>query len=29
MWEGYTSYPNTYLRDDEKAILLASSFIGR
>ena len=29
MWDGYMSYPNTYLRDDEKAILLASPFIGR
>ena len=29
MSDGYTSYPNTYLRDDEKAILLASPFIGR
>ena len=28
MWLGYVSYPNTYLRDDEKAILLASPFIG-
>ena len=29
MWLGYTSYPNTYLRDDEKEILLASPFIDR
>ena len=29
MFYGYTSYPNTYLRDDEKAILLASPFIER
>ena len=29
MSQGYTRYPNTYLRDDEKVILLASPFIGR
>ena len=27
MWAGYVSYPNTYLRDDDKQILLASPFI--
>ena len=27
MWAGYASYPNTYLRTDEKQILLASPFI--
>lgn len=26
MWLGYTTYPNTYLRADEKALLLASRF---
>ena len=26
MWSGYTSYPNTYLRDEEKAALRASAF---
>ena len=29
MWSGYARYPDTYLRDDEKAILLASPFIVR
>ena len=28
MWDGYDSYPNTYLRDDEKAVLLELPFIG-
>ena len=28
MWDGYTSYPNTYLRDDEKAVLRRSPFFG-
>ena len=28
MWDGYGSYPNTYLRDDEKAVLLELPFIG-
>ena len=28
MWDGYDSYPNTYLRDDEKAVLLEVPFIG-
>jgi hypothetical protein len=27
MWTGYTRYPNTYLREDDKRILLASPFI--
>ena len=27
MWLGYAAYPDTYLRDDEKQILLASPFI--
>lgn len=27
MWAGYAAYPDTYLRDDEKQILLASPFI--
>ena len=27
MWTGYVKYPNTYLRDDEKAILRRSPFI--
>ncbi|WP_419863169.1 hypothetical protein [Candidatus Poriferisodalis sp.] len=26
-WAGYVNYPHTYLRDDEKALLLESSFI--
>jgi hypothetical protein len=26
MWAGYAAYPNTYLRPDEKSILLASEF---
>lgn len=26
MWTGYASYPNAYLRDDEKAVLAASPF---
>ncbi len=29
MWDGYGSYPDTYLRDDEKAILRRSPFIKR
>ena len=29
MWDGYDAYPNTYLRDDEKAVLLGSPFFGR
>ena len=28
MWSGYALYPNTYLRDEEKAELLESPFIG-
>ena len=28
MWDGYQNYPDTYLRYDEKNILLASPFIG-
>ena len=28
MWDGYDSYPNTYLRDDEKVVLLELPFIG-
>ena len=28
MWDGYSYYPNTYLRDDEKAVLLELPFIG-
>ena len=28
MWAGYASYPNTYLRDEEKEYLLESPFIG-
>ena len=27
MWSGYSRYPNTYLRDEEKALLRASRFI--
>lgn len=27
MWAGYASYPNTYLRDDEKAVLRTSVFL--
>ena len=29
MWNGYENYPDTYLRDDEKAILRRSPFIKR
>ena len=29
MWDGYGDYPDTYLRDDEKAILRRSPFIKR
>ena len=29
MWDGYGSYPDTYLRDDEKAVLRRSPFIKR
>lgn len=29
MWSGYVSYPDTYLRSDEKRLLLNSAFIGR
>ena len=28
MWIGYENYPNTYLRDDEKAVLRQSPFFG-
>ena len=28
-WAGYVNYPHTYLREDEKALLLESSFITR
>ena len=28
MWDGYYSYPNTYLRDDEKSVLRRSPFFG-
>jgi hypothetical protein len=27
MWTGYVTYPNTYLREDDKQILLASPFV--
>ena len=28
MWDGYGSYPNTYLRDDEKSVLRRLPFFG-
>ena len=27
MWTGYAAWPNTYLREDEKAVLLAAQFM--
>ena len=29
MWSGYSVYPTTYLRDDDKAKLAASPYFGR